>query len=345
LQRVIDLWGRAEQLGFPDLVTLARQKSEDVFRALIDRDGATATANPSDSNLRRLLDLKARAQLLGFSAHERQALVKVAAGVRVIVARASAQCDTDEAAAQAEFLRAQTWHAAVALDLTVDPTLGDAIREAMENCGNDGDMTVTVFPSSTFVDSFAFRYKNDGSSAENYFITNCAYQSVSAQQASPPMTLEQQRCNATIRSALTQPRPNVLAWDVTLATSGSYPPGGIGEGGTSLAGAWYTVRLTFEEAGTLKLVVNPNWATRPPPSHLPSAVEVIVYGDSGSLGFINHRFYPPPPPWERLSEYETGTEATVNIAGPGTVTLILRTGGSYDESGSGRMLTATFKPE
>jgi hypothetical protein len=346
LQRVQDLWDRAALLAFPNLVTLARQKTEDVFRALIDRDGATAAADPSDANLRRLLDLKARAQLLSFPDRERQALEKVALAVRVIVARASAMCDSDEAAAQGEFQRAQTWHAAVSLDPTVDPTLAQTISDAIDDCAGGGNMTVTVEPSVSWVQTFSFSFKNDGpASTDNYFRIGCGIQQAFAQQDFLPISLEHQRCNATMKSALTQPRPNVLAWDVTMATSGNLPPGGIGEGGTSTAAAQYVVKLTFEEAGTLKLEVNPNWATRPSPNHLPSPVEVSVFGDSGFLGHINHRFYPLPPPWQGLSANETGTTAAINIAGPGTITLILRTSGLYDESGSGRMLTATFKPE
>lgn len=331
LQRLIDLWGRAEQLSFPNLVTLAKQKTEDVLRALIDRDGATAAADPSNPNLQRLLDLKAKAQQLSFPERERQALGKLAAAVRVIVARASAQCEDDEATAQAEFLRAQTWHAAVSIDPTVDPTLGQAISDAMEDCEGGGNMTVTVDPANTSITTAAFSFKNDVPRSQGgYSRTDCEYQQAKPQQESLPMSLEHQRCGATIKSALTQPRPNVLAWEVTIATSGHLPPGGIGEGGSSLAGAFHTVKLTFEEAGTLKLEFNPNWGTHPSQNQLMAWVREATF----NLGYILLEFPPPP---------QAVTSATINIPGPGTVNLLMQVGSAYNGRGDGRLLTATFK--
>ncbi|MCA1632437.1 MAG: hypothetical protein LC802_01655 [Acidobacteria bacterium] len=348
LQRVIDLWGRAEQSSFPDLVTLARQKTEDVFRALIDRDGATAAADPSDANLRRLLDLKARAQQLGFSDRERQALVKVAAGVRVMISRASAQCATNEAAARREFLRAQTWHAAVSLDPTVDPTLSRAIQDAIDNCG--GSEMRTLVWGNYATEAAVLHYATTHSEQRTLECYN-NFGDKLPQNAPPPVFLRNQRCNSYVENRLTEPSRNVLAWDVSYSTA---PDTYITD--------FTMVTLTFNRAGTLKLEANPDWLTDIGDNganyHL---LLVRVWRPSSVLSSPNVSglvmFYPfpnnPIPGEHPLHGSVTGPTTTHNISGPGTVDFMMYTGGAnpvsrrpaFGSSASGRLLTVTFTPQ
>lgn len=328
LQRVIDLWGRAEQLNFPNLGTLARQKTEDVFRALIDRDGATAAADPSDPNLRRLLDLKTRAQLLGFPDHERLALVKVAAGVRVIISRASAMCSTDEVEARRQFLRAQTWHAAVSLDPTVDPTLDQAINDAIENCGGS-EMKALVWggyqhlPTGVSVRTQAIG-SECSSSKGDYLL----------QDAPPPIFLSFQGCGgSSVEFRLAESSRNVLSLDASY----SFPASPKSSGGI-----WSTLTLTFNRAGTLKFETNPDWVTNADASGQFIDVRITPSSILSAPHGILMR-YPFTPVF--IPAFATGPTTTHNISGPGTVVMGFQISGASGAAGSGRLLTVTFTPQ
>lgn len=327
LQRVIDLWGRAEQLSFPNLGTLARQKTEDVFRALIDHDGASAAADPSDANLRRLLDLKARAQLLGFPDRERQALEKLAAGVRVIIAHASDQCATNEVAARREFLRAQTWHAAVSLDPSVDPTLSQAIDDAIDNCGGS-EMKALVWGNNHLPTGVSVNTRAIGSecssSRGDYLM----------QDAPPPIFLSFQGCGgSSVELRLTEPSRNVLSWDASYSFTASPKASG---------GVWTTLTLTFSRAGTLKLETNPDWVTN---SDGTGQVLYVGIAPSSILSAPNGILmrYPFTPEFTPL--YVTGPTTTHNISGPGTVVFGFQTNGGPGAAASGHLLTVTFTPQ
>jgi hypothetical protein len=347
LQRVIDLWGRAEQLSFPNLVTLARQKTEDVFRALIDRDGVTAAADPSDPNLRRLLDLKARAQLLGFADHERQALVKVAAGVRVIVARASSMCSTDEVAARREFLRAQTWHAAVSLDPTVDPTLSQAINDAINDCGGP-EMKVKVSSNGGALGggtgAFALNPDEGGKFVNLSLGESSAFMNYGDGPlviASPPLQMRAEVSGGTwVEWNLTQPERNVLAWDVAASVSGNAFR-------QTHARGMVIVDLTFSKAGTLRIEGHSQWLEPGVgfSSGAGSYYQEITYVRD-STGYLVQR----TKGWHHFGHYafQIPASSTLTISGPGTKRLAVEhqlLGAGGQAFGQGRKVTITFTPQ
>jgi hypothetical protein len=329
LQRVKELWDTAGLLDFPDLVTLAKQKAEDVLRALIDRDGATAASAPLDANLQRLLDLKARAQLLGFPGRERQALEKLAAAVRVIISRASDLCATDEVAARRQFLRAQTWHAAVSLDPTVDPTLSQAIDDAIENCGGS-EMRAVVWggnhlPTGVSVNTRAIG-SECSSSRGDYLLRD----------APPPILLSFQGCGTnSLELRLTEPSRNVLSWDASYSFSASPKASG---------GVWSILTLTFNRAGTLKLETNPDWVTNR--SEFDAQFIDVRIVPSSILSAPNGILLRYPfSPSSFTPFFATGPTTTHNISGPGTVELFVAISGGPDAAGSGHLLTVTFTPQ
>ena len=329
LQRLITLWGRAEQLSFPNLVTLARQKTEDVFRALIDSDGGVAAADPSDANLQRLLDLKARAQLLGFPNRERQALVKVAAGVHVIISRASAQCATNEVAARREFLRAQTWHAAVSLDPSVDPTLSQAIQDAIDNCGGP-EMRVKLLDfNGWFFDpgTFAIAVNTSGT------IGQLVRLNPADDPSALPLRMKAEADGSRMEWELRRPEPNVLAWDVTASSTGA-PFVQVNTRGSVLAD------LTFSRPGVLRIEANSQWLqTLSAGSWIFMAVEG---GSAVNLLAKSRDFRNVQPDFEIIRP-----SATINVAAGSTIRLSWNLHlSSYGEvSGQGRAMTITFTPQ
>ncbi len=337
LDRYLQLETIAQQFGVE--VTGIRGCMEQILRALIERDGAAAIADPSYSTtLPRILELANRAQQLGFAELETLALRKVDAAMRVISQRLLGNVQqargTDQEQAVTDQSRTglegalsfvQTSGAAV---LTVAPTLDDDLQAAIESLSAPAMIVVVKsgFPSPSSAGA--------GQQFNMLDIDSPLPASVSASDGNAQSQWTMRRINN-----------NSFAWDVDSSTAIQ-----------TYSSAMARVELTFTRAGTLTFNANPNWLTRERETNLgcyPISCEgVWVFGPTGGFSPSFLLYYQfrgiglfVGDPFSSNS-HTPGTMATVAISGPTTHTYLMMLPAQYDGSaGTGRLLTVTFTPQ
>ena len=345
LNRYLQLETIAQQFGVE--VTGIRGCIEQILRALIERDGAAAIANPSYSTtLPRILELANRAQQLGFAELETLALQKVDAAMRVISQRLlgnvqqargtdQEQAVTDQSRTELEGALSfvQTTGAAV---LTVAPSLDDDLRAAIETL-TPAAMRVTVLRALSGGPFVRKTYAFAGAAGVNQY-------SYLAADSPLPVSLSSDIPQEQVRWALRSTGSNSFAWDLDVSTAGGY------------VSANAMVELSFTRAGTLTFEANPEWRTVKGGSDCPAnpaACEVV-------FATTNLNSWPPTVAlayrFGVISDgvimlmpgfpIHTGVRSVVPIPGPTTVNYLLGAGQMAGGSaGRGRILTVTFTPQ
>ena len=255
---ILERWLKLDALGqgMGADTTPIRPCLRSILRQLIVDAGPAASANPSAATFMRLaLPLRNRADALGFTDLSRLALVQLDAALRALIAQASAVCPVDPVAGKAQLNSGLLWTSFVDLDPTIDPSLTRDLLAAIENCraaSAGGTLTATVLAGSV---------AGASDNHFNYTEGDVWWQrTVLGADTVGPQTLSASFGGASISVVITQPSPNVIAIDATIANAGR-PPDMYG---ASDMHAWALIllNLTPSGPGTVSTVDNfANWRT------------------------------------------------------------------------------------
>ncbi len=217
LTRWLKLDTLGQQMGAD--TTPIRPCLQSILRQLIVDAGRAASANPSAATFHRLaLPLRVRADALGFTDLSRLALVQLDGAIRALIAQAAAVCPVDPVAGKARLNSALLWTSFVDLDPTIDSSLTRDLLTAIENCRaavSGGTITATVLAGSHVVGSDTHFNYTEG---DVWWQRIWLYADVVG-----PQTLSASFGGASISVSITQPSPNVIAIDATIANAGIGP--------------------------------------------------------------------------------------------------------------------------
>jgi hypothetical protein len=284
----------------------------DMLEELIEQARAEAQTDPTAQHLERLLDLSAEAGTRDLDDLKTLAYQGLAAALRSLLAEGEQLCQTDPEVGRVLLERARQFETTDSEPLAaVDPTLGNDIGDALNDCG-EGGMTVTLVPN-TFVQAVS-RVCGPADQKERTL-------DVLEADTAPPVFLSAQGGGGEqMQATISEPEANVLAWDV----AGNSSPIGV-------ATAVFNAELSFSGAGTLTAEINQAWSSG---FTLPNGL----------------RLQPGPAPLKvdadhPVASVEIPGAATVLFLGT------VQTGNPacgmtpvYQGSGSGRLLTLTFTP-